>query len=666
MAIEPQNAGMGTILMEQSRALEQNKTQTVKEIASKASILDEKLLRTNIEMLKLRKDQIEFDEKSLAAIQDLTKGIEQIRGPIARMVDGIKAFVKPIGDFVKNPGRGLMKAFNFGGIFNKSIAKSEFVEQQKRLGSSKSTEELSLDFAANYDARRNLAKTDKQLQYFRDAGMNDEQIARTEQGSKLLKQRDEMLQVVGNTDIRSRFATDENFTTIQPPEPQADSATGEAPPVNVNVVSEKVEANVLKAEKVDSSTGEEVGPAPSAEEKEQHLENVRQMDSQNEILERIEANTRGLGAAGGTPGNPQPAAGGGGLMGKIGEGIKGFGGMAGSLLKGALGLVGIAGALWIVSKALDNFADLEWETLAKGVGTIGALAAIGVIAGKASGSMLMGALGLAAITGVMWLASKALSAFEDIGWDTVAKGLLTLAGVGVIGAIAGTAAPLIIAGAVALGLMGGALWIIGEAMEAIGEGMNSMTTGLERLGELDGGNLLAVAAGITAIGASMVAFAAGNVLAGLGNLVTKLLSFGQDTPVEQLIKIGQAGDGIQAAADGLDKLGLSMATFADVDAANLEKAMDALGEAPWRRMTAFVQAGGYMNSDGTIVTNASAMTAAARDESAGGGGNINTVVAPTSNNNVSTSVNTVSIPVRNTDSTIRSHWNGGRQYAGAN
>ena len=634
MAIEPNNAGMGTILLEQSRALEQNKTTTVKEIASKASILDEKLLRSNIEMLKLRKDQIEFDEKSLAAIKDLTDGIQEIRGPIARMVDGIKGFVKPFGDFIKNPGRGLMKAFNFGGLFNKSIAKSEFVEQQKRLGSTKSTEELSLDFGANYDARRNLSKTNKELQYFKDAGMNEEQIARTEQGSKLLASRDEMLQVVGNTDIRARFATDQNFSTIQP-------------------------------EKVDSATGEEVGPAPSAEEKEQHLENVRQMDSQNDILEKIEANTRAS-AGGGTPGNPQPAAGGGGgLMGKIGEGIKGFGGMAGSLLKGALGLVGIAGALWIVSKALSNFEDLDWETLAKGVGTIGALAVIGVIAGKASGSMLMGALGLAAITGVMWLASKALEAFEGIGWDTVAKGLLTLAGVGVIGAIAGTAAPLIIAGAVALGLMGGALWIIGEAMQAIGEGMNSMTTGLERLGELDGGNLLAVAAGITAIGASMVAFAAGNVLAGLGNLVTKLLSFGQDTPVEQLIKIGEAGAGIQAAAAGLDQLGLSMASFADVDADKLEKAMDALGEAPWRRMTSFVQAGGYMNSDGTIVTNASAMTSAARDESAGGGGNVNTVVAPTSNNNVSTSVNTVSIPVRNTDSTVRSQYNSSRAYVGA-
>lgn len=635
MAIEPQNAGMGTILMEQSRALEQNKTSTVKEIAAKSSQLDAQMLETNKKLLDVSEERLKFGEADLKEIQELTRAMKDFRGPIDRLTDGIKGFVKPIQDFVKNPGRSLLKAVNFGGIFNKQIAKSEFVEQQKALGSTKSAAELRQDFGKVSGATRQLSDVDKQLQMFKDMGLNEEQIRRTQQGSELYARRDQALSDIGQVDLRARLKTDESFTTM-----------------------------ATAAPKVDSSTGEEIGPAPSAEEKEQHLENVRQMDSQNEILEKIEANTRGLGAAGGTPGNPQPAAGGGGLMGKIGEGIKGFGGMAGSLLKGALGLVGIAGALWVVSKALSNFEDLDWETLAKGVGTIGALAAIGVLAGKASGSMLMGALGLAAITGVMWLASKALEAFEGIGWDTVAKGLLTLAGVGVIGAIAGTAAPLIIAGAVALGLMGGALWVIGEAMQAVGEGMDSLTTGLERLGQLDGGNLLGVAAGITAIGASMVAFAAGNVLAGLGNLVTKLLSFGQDTPVEQLIKIGEAGAGIQAAASGLDALGLSMSRFAEVDADNLEKAMDALDEAPWRRMTSFVEAGGYMNSDGTIVTNASAMTNAARDSAAAGGGNANVVVAPTNNNVVQNQNMAIRPPLRNTDSSFR-RFDSGRQYDGA-
>lgn len=636
MAIEPQNAGMGTILMEQSRALEQNKTQTVKEIASKASMLDDQLLRTNIEMLKLREDQIEFDKKSLEAIQDLTKGLKDIRGPIARMVDGIKSFVKPIGDFVKNPGRSIMKGLNFGGIFNKSIAKSEFIEQQRKLGSTKSAAELSLDFGANYDAKRNLAETDKKLQFFRDAGLNEQAIARTPQGAELLKQRDEMLQVVGNTDIRAKLNTDENFTTI-----------GQAP------------------EKVDSATGEEVGPAPSAEEKEQHLENVRQMDSQNDILEKIEANTRGLGGAGAsTPGNPQPAAGGG-LMSGIGKAIGGFGDMAGSLLKGALGLVGIAGALWVVSKALENFADLEWDTLAKGIGTLGALAAIGYLAGKGAGSMLLGALGLAAITGVMWLASQALEAFEGLGWDTIAKGLLTLAGVGVIGGLAGTAAPLIIAGAVALGLMGGALWLIGEGMQAIGEGMDSLINGLERLGNISGDNLLGVAGGILAISGALVAFAAGNVLAGLGNLVTKLLAFGGDTPIEQMIKLGNAGAGIEAAARGIEQLGRSITSFNNVDADKLEDAMDALDEAPWRRMTSFVEAGGYMNSNGTIVSNASAIAATARDEAAIGGGGVNTVVAPTNVNNVSTNHQYIRPPLRNDDSSFRRNFNSSAAMTGA-
>ena len=627
MAIEPQNAGMGTILMEQSRALEQNKTTTVKEIAAKSSQLDEQLILSNKEMNKLLNDRLKFDEKDLDAIEKLTESIKDVRGPIARMVDGIKNFVRPIQDFVKNPGRGILKAVNFGGIFNKTIAKSEFIEQQKMLGSKKTNKELALDFGENYDSKRELKNINTKLQTFRDAGLSEEQIGRTEMGSQLLSQRSEALESLGNTDIRARFKTDDQFNTIAP------------------------------VEKMDSATGE---PVSAATNKEEHLENVRMMDDQNDLLNKIEENTRGGGVA---AGSPQPAGAGGGLMGKIGQGMKGFGDMAGSLLKGAVGLVAISGALWIASKALKGFGELEWETLAKGIGTLGALAAIGVIAGKATGSMLKGALGLAALTGVLWLASKALEAFEGIGWDTVAKGLLTLAGVGIIGAIAGTAAPLIIAGALALGLMGGALWVIGEAMQAIGAGLQDMTTGLERLGNLSGDNLLGVAAGIVAISAAMIAFAGANVLAGLGNLVTKLLSFGQDTPVEQLIKIGQAGAGIQMAADGLSALGHSMSTFADVDADNLEKAMDALGEAPWRRMTNFVEAGGYMNSDGTIVSNASAITAGARDEAVAGGGGGSVVVAPTNNNVMQTSNQVVRLPLRNTDSSAR-RFDSGAQYSG--
>jgi hypothetical protein len=627
MAIEPQNAGMGTILMEQSRALEQNKTTTVKEIAAKSSQLDEQLILSNKEMNKLLNERLKFDAKDLDAIEKLTESIKDIRGPIARMIDGIKNFVRPIQDFVKNPGRGILKAVNFGGIFNKTIAKSEFIEQQKMLGSKKTNKELALDFGENYDSKRELKNINTKLQKFRDAGLSEEQIGRTEMGSQLLSQRSEALESLGNTDIRARFKTDDQFNTIAP------------------------------VEKMDSATGE---PVSAATNKEEHLENVRMMDDQNDLLNKIEENTRGGGVA---AGSPQPAGAGGGLMGKIGQGMKGFGDMAGSLLKGAVGLVAIAGALWISTKALKGFAELEWETLAKGIGTLGALAAIGIIAGKASGSMLKGALGLAALTGVMWLASKALEAFEGIGWDTVAKGLLTLAGVGVIGAIAGTAAPLIISGAVALGLMGGALWVVGEAMQAIGAGLSDMTTGLERMGNISGDNLLGVAAGIVAISGAMIAFAATNVVSGLANLVTGLLSIGQDTPIEQLIKIGNAGAGIEAAAKGLHGLSESMGTFGNVDTDKFGDAMTVLSNAPWRRMTSFVEAGGYMNSDGTIVSNASAITAGARDEAVAGGGGGSVVVAPTNNTVMQNQNQVVRLPLRNTDSSAR-RFDSGAQYSG--
>jgi hypothetical protein len=227
--------------------------------------------------------------------------------------------------------------------------------------------------------------------------------------------------------------------------------------------------------------------------------------------------------------------------------------------------------------------------------------------------------------------------FQGLDWETIGKGLLAVAGLGVIGAIAGTAAPLIIAGAVALGLMGGALWVIGEAMQAVGKGFSDMTDGLERIGKMDGSNLLDVAKGVAALGLAMAAFGAGQAVAGIGNLVGRLLTIGTDSPVEQLIKIGQNGEGVMKAAMGLDKLSGAMVAFGKIP----KGGMDAVNDFPWLKATAFVAAGGAMQVDGTKVANASKMnadtSAEVKGQNAKGGGTV-AVNAPVTNNSNVTQV----------------------------
>jgi hypothetical protein len=222
--------------------------------------------------------------------------------------------------------------------------------------------------------------------------------------------------------------------------------------------------------------------------------------------------------------------------------------------------------------------------------------------------------------------SQALQAFADIDWDTIAKAGVVLVGLIAAGAGAGTMAPLLGLGALALAGLGASIWVIGQAMQSMGDGLESFTSGLERLQDIDAGAILALAGSMTALGAAFIAFGAGQAAAGLTNLVTNLLSFGKDTPVEQLIKIGNAGPGVKDAADGLERMSGAMTQFNKVDASS----MKVIKDFPWEQATKFAAAGGSMSVGGASVYNASKGNAdeQAKVDGKKGGGVIN---APTSN-----------------------------------
>jgi hypothetical protein len=223
--------------------------------------------------------------------------------------------------------------------------------------------------------------------------------------------------------------------------------------------------------------------------------------------------------------------------------------------------------------------------------------------------------------------------------------MAAIAGFGAIGALLGVVAAPLALGAAALGLLGGALWVVGKAMAAIGDGFEAMTSGLERLAGLDGSNLLSVAAGVGALGLAMAAFGAGQAVAGLGQLVGNLLTIGSDSPVDQLIKIGEKGQGVKDAAEGMEKLGTAMGAFSKID----KKSMDAINDFPWLKATAFVAAGGSMSVDGATVTNASKQNADADAQKGGSsGGNTAVVNAPVTTNNNTSQI--IKSPIRNQES----------------
>ena len=196
-------------------------------------------------------------------------------------------------------------------------------------------------------------------------------------------------------------------------------------------------------------------------------------------------------------------------------------------------------------------------------------------------------------------------------------------------------------------------------MGAVGDSLNNMISGIERLSVIGGDSLVGVAKGIAAIGAALVAFAAGNVLAGLLNLVSKLLSFGQDSPIEQLGKIASYGAGIEQAAKGIDALGKAMSAFRSVSSDD----MKAINDFPWKEATKFVAAGGAMTVKGVTVYNASKMN---EDQKA-----TLTGQAPAANNNVQTTVQTnnstttvVKPNIRNQESSQAAYMNSRYKPAG--
>jgi hypothetical protein len=444
--------------------------------------------------------------------------------------------------------------------------------------------------------------------------------------------------------------------------------------------------------------------------KEQAIEDARLMGEQTALLSKIETNTRGNSPE--QKAKPAEEKGGGGLLGGLLGGGKGgamlkglkdfgigivliagslfiaakafqgfskveWGGvMKGMVALGAMvvaavalskaskslkevgvGLIAMSAALFITAKALEEFGNVNWSDIGKGLIALGGLVIAAIALDKVKGQIIMGGLALGVLALSLYGISQAFQTFGDLSWESIGKGMAAVAGIGVIGAIAGTAAPLLIAGGAALGVLGAGLYIVGQAMQAVGEGFDKMTAGMEKLAQLDGGNLLAVAAGLAALGPAMAVFAAGSVVAGIGNLVTGFLTAvsGQKSPIDQLKEIGNAGEGINKAGSGMQRLGSGMKAFSEVK----PETMKQLNDFPWEKVTKFVAAGGSMQADSAKVYNASKQNAdeQAKQEGTKTAGNTTVVNAPVNNNTTQNQM--IKSPIRNQEST-QSRYIGGR------
>jgi len=567
-----------------------------------AQLQDKQFNEAKLEAIKLKDQEKQKIKEANDALKENLQLRKEEAKAIANIAKGMQTF-DTLGDKFRDMGKKLkdnfgsmsalkvtaLKAFNVGGIFNKSIAKEKFIQTQRKLGSEDDRKTLGGKFESANKTAKEIKRNESELSQFKkDTGMSEADLSKTKEGKRLLNKRDELSNEYSKSDLKAGMVKRET-----PTQEHADAGVAE----------------------------------------ERQNEEAKHESKMEDLFVKIEQNTRGDSPAQkAKPAEEGGDSGGGGKFGKALEGMKKFG----------IGLIAIAGALWVASKAFENFGNIEWESIGKGMVALGGLVVAALALDKVKGNIISGAAALGVLALATWGIGAALGTFAELDWETIGKGMAAVAGLGVIGAIAGTAAPLIATGALALGAMGAALYIIGEAMQAVGKGFAEMTAGIETLGKLDGNNLIQVGAGLAAIGAGMAVFGAGTAAAGIGNLVGGFLNLVTPgkSPVEQIMMMGEKGQDIKAAGDGVMALATGLSKFSSIDTEKV-KAIAALPVDKIAAMGAALRPAGAVEGGSRANADASA--------TAGGGGNkTNVVNAPVTNNSNTTQI--IKSPIRNQES----------------
>lgn len=147
----------------------------------------------------------------------------------------------------------------------------------------------------------------------------------------------------------------------------------------------------------------------------------------------------------------------------------------------AIGLTVLGAAMLIFSKAIGEMGSMSIETLAKGlIAMAGALAVVTVSMNLMPKNMISKATGMLGIASALVILSKALSSMGGMSWEEIAKGLITLAGSLTIIAVAMKLMTGALPGAAALLVISGALMVLSGVLKILG-GMSIQEIGLSLL-----------------------------------------------------------------------------------------------------------------------------------------------------------------------------------------
>mgnify|MGYP003335766393 FL=1 len=492
---------------------------------AKTSLVQSAQLDQLKKLLDVQKNALNISRKQsnngLKEMSELSKSMKNWK----TWGDKIRDVTRNIGDAM-NPtaiGKKLFGAFNIGGIFNKKIAAADYVQKRAALGDTgPDVKARGKQYASSL--YRGLRAQDE-IDRMKKAGASDDDISSTKKGRAALRAVDksnrEMNTLNQGQTLDGKSAQDANNK-------MGGNTAGKSVPLP-KTPSDKGQ--------VSQSTTDVLADQQAAHENQ--IEQTNQLKLQTALLTQIAANTGGSGngsAAGGKEDKGRSSKGAGMLDGFTSS-VKGIGDAVGSLGSGiGKGVGGLIGGviLGIMQGIANGIAAFGTAKVLKGVAVMGLMA------------------------GVLYGMTQALDSFSQLDFDSITKGLLAIAAVATGIAIMGKMLPLMLKGSLALGAIALALWGVGQAFQAIGDGFDSLTKGLDHLTNLDGDGLFKVAGGITAVSAALAAFALGSVASGLGTLISNLLTFGQDSPIDQLSKLADMGDRLNNAANGISSIAQAM------------------------------------------------------------------------------------------------------------
>lgn len=202
-----------------------------------------------------------------------------------------------------------------------------------------------------------------------------------------------------------------------------------------------------------------------------------------------------------------------------------------NMISTGIGLIGIATAMKILASAMTDFGGMSWESISKGLIAMGgALSVIAIAANTLPPNLPATATGLVIMGAALNIIASALVKMGGMSWDSITKGMVTLGGALTIlsvalntmtGTLAGSAALLVAAGALAL--LAPALALLGAmTWESIIKGLVDLaaTIGIFALSAALLSpiipSMFALSGSLVLLGVAMVGIGAGLTLVGVG------------------------------------------------------------------------------------------------------------------------------------------------------